>query len=83
MRKLLFYRLLERPQNKAKPTTEENSDFIILHTGTNNLRSNADPEEIANIIVGVAVSCKENDSEVVFSPYYRDKAILMRKEHCT
>ena len=38
-------------------------DFIILHTGTNDLRSNADPEEVANSIVDVAVYCRENGSE--------------------
>ena len=48
-------------------TIEEKPDFIILHTGTNDLRSNADPEEIANNIVDVAVSCKENSSEVIVS----------------
>ena len=36
-----------------KPTIEQKPDFIILHTG-NNLRSNANPEEIANSIVDVA-----------------------------
>ena len=49
----------------VKPTIEEKPDFIILHTGTNDLRSNANLEEIASIIVDVAVSCKENGSEVV------------------
>ena len=27
----------------VKATIEEKSDFMILHTGTNDLRSNADP----------------------------------------
>ena len=58
----------------VKPTIEEKPDFIILHTRTNNLRSNTDPEEIANSIVNVAVSCKENVSEVVVS------AILPRRD---
>ena len=51
----------------VKPTIEEKPDFIILRTGTNDLRSNADPEQIANSIVDVAVSCKENGSEVIVS----------------
>ena len=51
----------------VKPTIEEKPDFIILHTGTNDLISNPDPEEIANSIVDIAVSCKENGSEVVVS----------------
>ena len=51
----------------VKPTIEEKPDFIILYTGTNNLRSNTDPEEIANSIVDVAIYCKENGSEVVAS----------------
>ena len=29
----------------------EKPDFIILHTGTNDLRSDADPEVIANSIM--------------------------------
>ena len=51
----------------VKTTIEEKPDFIILHSGTNDLRSNADPEEITNGIVDVAVSCKENGSEVIVS----------------
>ena len=56
-------------------TIEEKPDFIILHTGTNDLRSNADPEEIANSIVDVGVSCKENGLEVIVSAIFprRDK----------
>ena len=53
--------------NYVKPMIEEKPEFIILHNGTNDLRSNADPEEIANNIVDVAVSCKENSSEVIVS----------------
>ena len=37
------------------------------------LRSNADPEDIGNSIVDVAVSCKENGSEVVASAILPDK----------
>ena len=51
----------------VKLTIEEKPDFIILHAGTNDLRSNADPEEIVNSIVDVAVSSKENSSEVIVS----------------
>ena len=42
----------------AKPTIEEKPDFVILHTGTSNLRSNANHEEIANSIADVAVKGK-------------------------
>lgn len=41
-----------------KPKIEEKPDFIILHNGTNDLRSNANPEEIANSSVDVDVPCK-------------------------
>ena len=51
----------------VKPTIEEKPNFVILHTGTNDPRSNADPEDIANSIVDVAVSCKENGSKKVVS----------------
>ena len=37
------------------------------------LRWNADPEDIANSIVDVAVSCKENGSEVVVSAILPDE----------
>ena len=42
----------------VKPAIEEKTDFIILHTGTNDLRPNDNLEEIANSIVGVAVFWK-------------------------
>ena len=59
----------------VKPTIEEKPNFVILHTGTNDPRSNADPEDIANSIVDVAVSCKENGSKKVVSAIlpWRDK----------
>ena len=63
----------------VKPTIEEKPDFIILHTGTNDLRSNADPEEIANSIVDVAVSCKENGLEVVVSAIWPRRSKLNEK----
>ena len=47
----------------VKPTIEEKPDFIILYTGTNDLRSNVDPEKVANSIVDVAVYCRGNGSE--------------------
>ena len=47
----------------VKPTIEEKPDFIILYTGTNDLRSNADPEKVANSMVDVAVYCRGNGSE--------------------
>ena len=53
--------------NYVKPMIEEKPEFIILHTGTNDLRSNADPEEIANSIIDVAVFCKEYGWEVIVS----------------
>ena len=42
----------------AKSTIEEKPDFVILHTGTNDLRSNANHEEVANSIIDVAVKGK-------------------------
>ena len=51
----------------VKLTIEEKPDFMTLFSGPNYLRSNGDPEEIANSIVDVAVSWKENGSEVVVS----------------
>ena len=42
----------------AKSAIEEKPDFLILHTGTNDLRSNANHEEVANSIIDVAVKGK-------------------------
>ena len=51
----------------VKPTLEEKPDTIILHMGTNDLRSEDEPDKIANYIVDVAVACKQTGCEVIIS----------------
>ena len=51
----------------VKPTLEEKTDTIILHTRTNDLRSEDEPDKIANDIVDVAVACKQTGWEVIIS----------------
>ena len=50
-----------------KPTLEEKPDTIILHMGTNDLRSEDEPDKIANDIVDAAVACKQTGCEVIIS----------------
>ena len=51
----------------VKPTLEEKTDTIILHTRTNDLRSEDEPDKIANDIVDVALACKQTGWEVIIS----------------
>ena len=64
---IVFWSVFKQMMTYVKPTIEEKPGFIILHTGTNDLRSNADSKEIANSIVDVAVSRNENGLELVVS----------------
>ena len=43
---------------------EKKPDLVILHTGTNDLKSVSSPEEIANEIVALASSVKENGQQL-------------------
>ena len=51
----------------VKPTLEEKPEAIILHMGTNDLRSEDEPDKIANDIVDVAVACKRTGCEIIIS----------------
>ena len=64
----------------VKPSIEEKADFIILHTGKNDLRWNDGPEEISNNIVHEVVSCKEGRFKVVVSAILSRCDKLMKKE---
>ena len=50
-----------------KPTVARKPDQIILHTGTNDLKSSQSPTEIANDIINLAKSMKSNGTEVSIS----------------
>ena len=40
------------------PALEQNPEAIIIHSGTNNLKRNSSPEEIAKDIINLTTSCK-------------------------
>ena len=61
-----FY-FIVKTMTYVKPSIEEKADFIILHTGKNDLRWNDGPEEISNNIVHEVVSCKEGRFKAVVS----------------
>ena len=46
---------------------KKKTDLVILHTGTNDLISVSSLEEIANEIIALALSVKENDQQVAVS----------------
>ena len=51
----------------VKPSMHHQPDIIFLHTGTNDLRFNLSPHEIAVGIMELASSMKNNDNHVVVS----------------
>ena len=48
----------------VSPDLEKKPDLVILHTGTNNLKSVSSPEEIANEITSLALSVKEKGHQI-------------------
>ena len=51
----------------AKPSQRYNPDQIILHTGTNDLRTQKTAEEILNEIITLALEIKKDDNEIIVS----------------
>ena len=49
------------------PTHEQNPETIIIHSGTNGLKSDSSPEEIARDIINLATSCKTQANKVILS----------------
>ena len=49
------------------PRLRKKPDLVILHTGTNDLKSVNSPEEIANEITSLALSVKENGQQIADS----------------
>ena len=47
------------------PTLEKNPETIIIHSGTNDLRSDSSPEEIARDIINLTTSCKTQTNKVI------------------
>ena len=54
-------------QDYVKPSKRHNPDLVILHSGSNDLRSNKSPEEISDDIVKLALDLKTDENEVVIS----------------
>ena len=50
-----------------KPTLRRNPDIIVYHAGTNNLRDDDDPENIANEIINLALDIKTEVNKVIVS----------------
>ena len=50
-----------------KPTISRKPDMVILHTGTNDLKSNQNPSDIANEIINLVENIKINGTEVSIS----------------
>ena len=51
----------------ARPTVRKESDLIVLHAGTNDLRSSKTPENIASDIMKLALEIKSANNEVILS----------------
>ena len=51
----------------VNPSRRRNPDLFILHTGTNDLRSGKQPEDIANEIIELALDIRTGENEVAIS----------------
>ena len=58
-----------------KPTLRRNPDIIVYHAGTNNLRGDDDPENIANEIINLALDIKTEVNKVIVS------SLLVREDN--
>ena len=50
-----------------KPTLKHNPDVILLHVGTNDLRSSKSAEDIANELINLSTSIKTEENEIIIS----------------
>lgn len=57
----------EDMKDYIKPTLKYKPNMVILHMGTNSLRSNKTAEEIATDITNLAIEAKTDDNEVIIS----------------
>ena len=49
------------------PNLEQNPETIIIHSGTNDLKSDSSPEEITRYISKLTTSCKTQTNKVILS----------------
>ena len=63
------------------PTFEQNSETVIIHSETNNLKSDSSPEEIARDIIKLTTSCKTQMNKVILSRLFHDTTISRKRQH--
>ena len=69
----------------VKPSLEFEPDLVILHAGTNDLRSDKEPEHIAKNIIDLAKEVKTEFNDVILSSIiaradkYKEKANIVNK----
>ena len=51
-----------------KPAIARKLDMVILQTGTDDLKSNQNPSDIANDIISLAKNIKMNGSKCLYHP---------------
>ena len=51
----------------AKPTMKHEPDFVILHTGANDLKSEHSPEKISDKIIKLALTMKMDNNDIGIS----------------
>ena len=61
------------------PIVEQKPDNIILHTGTNHLKTIDTPEEITMGILNLAMTCKRIQSVFLYLVLSQDQTSSMRK----
>ena len=54
-------------QDYIKPTLKHNPDVILIHVGTNDLRSSKSAQDIANEIINLSTTIKSEENEVIIS----------------
>ena len=59
--------IVKQMKHYVKPAVEENPNLYILHVGTNDLRESKSAEKIADEIVDLAVTLKNEKNEVTVS----------------
>ena len=51
----------------SKPPMAFNPDLVILHTGTNSLRGESTPKEVAEEVINLPTNLKSDDNEIIVS----------------
>ena len=66
-------------QDYIRPTIRENPDHIILHIGTNDLKTNILTKKVAKQIIDLASSLKSNACSVAISNILSEMINIRRK----